>query len=102
MAAKKEINGGRLEAKVIAASKSDFTIKVQDAKGHEDGGREITLPMSCWNGPGAQVGGEKLGYDRSELRAPKLNDSVLYDSQADGVKGSAKAADDDSDGKFHS
>jgi hypothetical protein len=93
--------GGRLEAKVIAASKADFTIKVQDAKGHEDGGREITLPMSCWNGPGAEVGSEKLGYNREELRAPKLNDSVIFNSESDGVKGAVPSADSEKKA-FHS
>jgi hypothetical protein len=86
--------GGRLNAKVVGASKTDFTIKVERAGGHEDSEREITLPMACWNGNGAQVGSAKLGYDREELRGPKLNDSVIFDSQADGIKGSAPAAKD--------
>ena len=76
--------GGRLDAKVISASKSDFTIRVQPAKGHEDHEREITLPMSCWNGAGAQVG-DGLGYDRSDLKAPRLGDGVVYDSQGSGL-----------------
>jgi hypothetical protein len=81
------IKGGRLEAKVIGASKNDFTIRVQSAKGHEDDNREITLPMSAWNGAGAQVGGEKLGYDRKDLRPPKMGETVVYDSTAEGVGG---------------
>jgi hypothetical protein len=71
--------GGRLNAKVTAASKTDFTIQVQEAKGHEDHLREITLPMEAWNGPGAEVGAE-LEYPEPE-RGPKLNDSVLYNSE---------------------
>lgn len=70
--------GGRLEAKVISASKTDFTIKIQAAKGHEDSEKEITLPLSDWNGAGAEVGG-KLDYD-APARGPRLNDSVFYDS----------------------
>ena len=71
--------GGRLEAKVVAASKADFTIKVQSAKGHEDHEKEITLPLTAWNGAGAEVG-EKLGYE-APARGPKLNDAVIYNSQ---------------------
>jgi hypothetical protein len=70
--------GGRLEAKVISVSKSDFTIKVQAAKGHEDSEKEITLPLTAWNGAGAEVG-ESLGYE-PPAQGPKLNNAVLYDS----------------------
>jgi hypothetical protein len=70
--------GGRLEAKVISVSKSDFTIKVQHAKGHEDSEKEITLPLTAWNGPGAEVG-EDLGYE-APTAGPKLNQAVVYDS----------------------
>jgi hypothetical protein len=93
--------GGRLEGKVVGASKTDFTIKIAKAGGHEDSEREITLPISCWNGPGAQVGSEKLGYNREELRAPKLNDSVIFNSESDGVKGAAPSADSEKKA-FHS
>ena len=100
MATKNAVKGGRLDAKVVGASKTDFTIKVQPAIGHENSEQEITLPMSCWNGPGAQVGGEKLGYDRSELKPPKLGDGVIFDSSADGC-GGAKADGAADDSKFH-
>lgn len=71
--------GGRLEAKVVAASKSDFTIRVQSAKGHEDHEKEITLPIGAWNGPGAEVGAD-LGYEKPS-REPRLNDAVMYNSE---------------------
>ena len=73
-----QTKGGRLEAKVISVSKTDFTIIVQHAKGHVDSGKEITLPLTAWNGAGAEVG-EELGYD-APATGPKLNNAVYYDS----------------------
>lgn len=73
--------GGQLEAKVINFDGTNFTIALT-GKGHEDHGKEITLPRTLWRGPGAVIGGEGYeGYAKEDPRsAPRAGDSVIYDS----------------------
>jgi hypothetical protein len=74
--------GGRLEAKVTNFDGHSFTVAVQ-GKGHEDHGKEFTLPRTLWRGPGAVIGEAGYeGYAKEDPRsAPRAGDSVIYDSQ---------------------
>jgi hypothetical protein len=76
--------GGRLNAKVVGVSKADFTLLI-DAGGHEDHGKEITLPVAMWNGPGAVCGdGKALGYEpypeENPRAKPQFGDACYYEA----------------------
>jgi hypothetical protein len=83
--------GGRLEARVVNFTATDFTIKCEGA-GHEDAGKTITLPRTLWRGPGAEIGAEGYEpYEASDPRsAPRVNDFVYYNS--DVIAAAAKKA----------
>jgi hypothetical protein len=74
--------GGQLEAKVINFDARTFTVAIT-GKGHEDDGREVTLPRTLWRGPGAVVGADGYeGYAKEDPRsAPRAGDTVIVDSQ---------------------
>lgn len=88
--------GGRLEGTVISASKADFTVAVE-GQGHIHHKKELTFPISMWQGPGAVVGEDRGvdAYDADDPRAkPKGRERVIvdFDLLASLEKKSAKAA----------
>jgi len=69
--------GGQLQAKVVAVSDDEFTVRV-DGRGHEHHEKEIELPIGWWNGPGAVCGPrDKLGYPEPK-KGPEYDASVIF------------------------
>jgi hypothetical protein len=73
--------GGRLEGKVVMASKVDFTVEVS-GQGHEHHGKKLTFPIALWQGPGAVVGEDRdvEPYDKDDPRStPRGGERVIVD-----------------------
>jgi hypothetical protein len=73
--------GGRLGARVINASKAEFTVEIE-GKGHEHHKKEMTFPVAMWQGPGAVVGEDRgvEPYDEKDPRAlPHGGEQVIVD-----------------------
>jgi len=69
--------GGQLQAKVVAVSDDEFTVRV-DGRGHEHHEKEIDLPVAWWNGAGAVCGPrDKLGYPVPK-KGPEYGASVIF------------------------
>jgi len=73
--------GGRLEARVVNFSPTNFTVKIS-GKGHELHEKEATLPIELWRGPGGVIGApDAVPFDKDDPRArPRPNDFVYYDA----------------------